>query len=143
MDNRHEIVEEVETVVLYPASETGDVDTLNLFKHGQKYAPDDPSVEIKCGHVYVMNENGKTIATYHLFPSKPLFEPFTPEQEAIFLETLNEGESRAIGNGKLVYNNAKTVAPPPPAPNPETNHPLKTNRHPQPDTGEPGKKIVV
>ena len=107
MDNRHEIVEEVETVVLYPASETGGVDTINLFKHAQKYTPGDPAGEITSGHVYVMNENGKTIATYHLFPPKPLFEPFTPEQEAIFLETLNEGENRVVGNGKLVYNNSK------------------------------------
>jgi len=80
MENMHEIVEEADVVVLYPASETGTVDTLNIFKNVHNCHPGDPKGEITRGHVYVMNELGKTVASYHLFP--PIEEQLTPEQVA-------------------------------------------------------------
>ena len=87
--NGHEIVEEADTVVFYPASETGTIDTLNIFKDTHKYIPSDSAGEITSGHVYVMNENGKTIANYHLFPPQQVFEPFTEEQEEQLNKMMN------------------------------------------------------
>lgn len=77
--NGHEIVREAECVVLYPSNESNDgTSHLMVFKSLNADQGDEDIIQ---GHVYVMNENGKTIANYHLFPPQPVFEPFTKEQE--------------------------------------------------------------
>ncbi|MFA5036433.1 MAG: hypothetical protein WC479_04585 [Candidatus Izemoplasmatales bacterium] len=62
----HEIVEEAEVVTLYTAEESNDGKRrVMYFKNVHS---DKDGQEVLDGHVFVMNENGKTIATYHLFP---------------------------------------------------------------------------
>lgn len=61
-----EKVKEAESVHFYPpviTKNTGNPATLHIF-----YSKDSPET-IDEGKVYVMNENGKTVASYELFPS--------------------------------------------------------------------------
>ena len=79
---------------------------------------------IEEGDIFVMNENGKTIADYHLHcpipPSmsvgnlihggsngNPIFEPFTKEQERQLARAVKE-------DSKIIFTRTKTPPPPPP-----------------------------
>ena len=92
MSNGHEIIQEADCVVLYPKMETGaDKDVLVYTQNVHA----DKGSEISEGHIYVMNELGKTVARYHLFPPGDERTEEQKENDKLFGETLNIHEKIA------------------------------------------------